>query len=286
MADKTYWIDANGTEYSFDTSNMKVLLGMRGKFMPPIEYVEDEIPLQPGAVLRAFKVKPRDIDIPLFIKASSEIELRNLVRSTLRMVNPLKRDGQIKVVSSDGSQRVLNCRYTGGFEGDEGQENSGILWQKTLLTFRAFDPFWYDSSTVVQTFTTGQPATFFPFFPLRLSSSTVFADIAINNRGDVETYPEWIVKGPGDGIVIRNLTTGEVINLNTTLSIGETLIINTKPLKKSIKKTDGTNLFSSQSDDSSFWALQPGQNSIRIEMSNATTDSSVQLSYTPRYWSP
>lgn len=284
MADNTYFIDSNGVEYPLDTPNIKVLLGMKGQFMPPIEYTEDETPLQHGSIARNFKVKPRDVDIPLLFKGSSEIELRNLVRNTLRMINPLKSDGKIKIISSDGSSRVLNCRYVGGFEGDDGRDASGTLWQKAVLGFRAFDPFWYDSSTIVKTFTTGQQATFFPFFPIRLTSSIIFADIVIDNLGDVETYPEWIIRGPGNGVVIRNFTTGEIVNINVSLDLGETIIINTKPGKKSVKKGDGTNLFGSQTDDSSLWSLQPGQNSIRIELSNATADSLVQLSYVHRYW--
>jgi hypothetical protein len=90
------------------------------------------------------------------------------------MFNPLKGDGALKSTSIDGSQRFLNCRYSGGLEISE----SGQTWQKVVLVLKAFDPFWYDSTTQVQTFKINEsPGTFFPIFPLRLSSSAVFADI-------------------------------------------------------------------------------------------------------------
>lgn len=285
--DKISWIDANGMETSLSKEiNYKVLNGMQGRFMPTLSFSEDEVPFHAGSRLRDIKVKSRDIDIPLLIKADSEIDLRNKIRACLRIFNPLKGDGKIRVTAPDGSQRELFCRYAAGLEGKEDRGSKGLTWMTFILVFRAFDPYWYDSSTIVQTFNTGQPATFFPFFPLRLSSSTVFADISVNNDGDVETWPEWIITGPGSGPVFRNLTTGEVMNLNATLQENESITIDTRPGNKTIKKDDGTNLFATLSDDSSLWPLESGNNNVRIEFSDVNTVSSVQLSYRNRYWGP
>lgn len=286
MADKISWIDANGTEHLFET-DMKVLSGMNGRFMPPISFVEEQVPFQAGSKLRQVKVEPRDVDVPIFIKAKDEIGLRLKMREVTRMLNPLKGDGVLKTIARDGSQRELTCRYSSGFEGKEDRDSKGVWWQKAVLVFRAFDPYWYDTITHVETFTIGQPATFFPLlFPFRLSSSTVFADTTIDNTGDVETWPEWIITGPGENIVLRNLTTGEIASVILRLDPGETITIDTKPFIKTVKKSDGSNMFHLLTDESSLWALQGGNNSIRIELSNATEESSVQLSYRNRYWGP
>jgi phage-related protein len=281
--DKISWIDSNGIEFPFDT----VLNGMNGRFMPPIAFTEEEMPFLHGSRLRNIKVKPRDVDIPIHLKDASEIEIRNMIRTCLRLFNPLKGDGKIRVLAPDGSQRELNCRYLQGLEGKEDKDSKGLAWMNFVLVFHAFDPFWYDSSTQVQTFKINEsPGSFFPILPLRLASSTVFADITINNTGDVEAWPEWIIMGPGDGIVLSNLSTGESTGLNLSIGIGETVTINTRPLQKTITKDDGTNLFYTMTDNSSLWALQEGNNSIQIEMANATTDSSIQLTYKNRYWGP
>jgi hypothetical protein len=286
MADSISWIDANGVEKTFQT-DMKVLSGMNGRFMPPVSFVEEEVPFQSGSRLRNVEIKTRDIDIPLFLKASSEIELRQKIREVLRMFNPLKGDGRIKTIAPDGSQRELICRYSTGLEGEENKDSKGIWWMKFIIVFRAFDPFWYDSSTIVQTFKINEsPGSFFPILPLRLTSSTVFADITVDNTGDVETWPEWIITGPCEEIVLRNMSTDEVTNLEVSLGVGETITIDTKPFHKTVTKNDGTNLFYTLTDESSLWALQEGSNSIQIEMANATTDSSIQLTYRNRYWGP
>lgn len=285
--DKIFWVDAKGTEQRLSLHpNFKVLKGMNGRFMPPVALIEEEVPFIQGSRLREVKVKARDVDIPLMIQGNSEVDLRNKVRDALRMFNPLKGDGKLRSVSVDGSQRELTCRYSGGFEGKEDNNTKGDTWQTLVLVFRAFDPFWYDTSTNVQTFQIGEPATFFPFFPLRLSSSTVFSDTTVDNTGDVETWPEWIVTGPGENIVLRNLTTGEITHLETSIQEGESITIDTRPFHKTVTKNDGTNLFYTLSDDSSLWTLQEGKNSIRLEMSNATEESNIQLSYRNCYWGP
>lgn len=286
--DKISWIDANGTEYPLSMQqNFVILKGMNGRFMPPLSVNEEEVPFQSGSRLRQIKVKSRDIDIPLLIKASSEIELRQKVRECLRMFNPLKGDGKLKVITPDGSQRDISCRYISGLEGKEDRNSKGDVWQTVVLVFRAFDPFWYDTGTNVQTFKINEsPGLFFPILPLRLVSSTVFADITVNNTGDVETWPEWIITGPGENIVLRNFSTGEVTHLETALESGETMTINTRPFVKTVTKSDGANLFGTMTDESSLWSLQEGENSIQIEMANATVDSNIQLTYKNRYWGP
>jgi phage-related protein len=293
MADKIYWIDANGNEHPLNIDGYRVLEGMKGRFMPPITVTKDEVPFQQGAKKRNIKVKDRPVDIPLLIKADTESQLRQRMRDTLKMINPFRGDGKLRSIAVDGSVRELTCYYTGGLEGDESRNAKGIWWQKAILVFDADDPYWYDSSTIVQTFKLNEnPGTFFPILPLRLVSSTVFADLTIANTGDVETYPEWIIQGPGEGIKITNLTTGDIIyfdHSDAVLDAGETITINTSPNppnEKTITKSDGSNVFYWLSDDSSLWELQEGNNAIQIQMANATVDSSIQLSYRNRYWGP
>lgn len=278
------WIDANGFETSLsDESTYEVLLGTKGFYMPPIDFVEDEVPFHHGSLLRNVKVRARDLDVPLVIRGKDEIDKRDKLRNLQRFLNPLKGSGRIKVTSYDGSERELRCLYIGGLEIDESSGLYNHRIQKAVLVFRAFDPFWYDTFTNVLTFTIGQPATFFPFFPLRLTSSSVFADTTVTNIGDVETWPEWIITGPGENIVLRNLTTGEITHLETSLEVGESITIDTGLYKKTITKNNGENLYYTLTDESSLWSLQEGINSIRIEMSNSNKESSVQLSYRNRY---
>jgi hypothetical protein len=285
MADSISWISPDGLEYSISDNHL-IKAGSDGLYMPPIDFVEEDVALQHGSRLREVLVRPREIDLPIYVDGTNEVDLRNQLRMLIRLLNPLKGDGKLRVKGPDGSQRELVCRYKGGLEISEKSDSKIGNLQGVVLVLRAFDPFWYDTTTQVHTFTTGQPATFFPFFPMRLSSSTVFADTTVENTGDVEAWPEWIITGPGDTIILRNLTTGEVTQLNVDLGRGESITIDTRPFHKTITRNNGINDFNTLTDDSSLWALQEGINNIRLEMSNATSESSIQLSYKNRYWGP
>jgi hypothetical protein len=280
-SEQFFWIDATGNETPLSNSpNFEILVGPTGRFMPPVDLVEQQVPFQPGTRLKQAYVKSRDIDLPLGITGVSKSDLRTQIRNLLNMFNPLAGDGQLKIIAEDGSQRLITCRYSSGLEIQE----TGLSWQSVIIVLKAFDPYWYDPNPIVQTFTVGTPATFFPMLPMRLTSSTVFADTTIANNGDVESWPTWIITGPGDTIYIRNLTTGEFININYTLAPGDTITIDTRPGKKTVTFGDGTNLYPNMSSDSSLWALQAGNNQVRIEMQNSQVTSNVQLSYQNRYW--
>lgn len=284
MSETITWIDADGTSYQLSgQSDRGVLQGLQGRFMPPFRRTEDVVPLQPGARLRDVQADAREVDVPISFKSASATALRTQVRAFLLRFSPARGDGKLRVTGPGGDQRELICRYAGGMELDEGQGVYGAAFQRAVLTFRAVDPYWYATSATVATYTTGEVATFFPFFPLRISASEIFADATVDNGGDVETWPEWIVTGPGSSIVLRNLTTGKLLSIGTTLADGETATVDTAPGAKKVEKNDGTNLFSTLSSDSSLWPLERGSNSIRIEMTGATADSSVQLTFTPRY---
>lgn len=281
------WFDSNNNEFDFTSANyVRVLKGMKGFQMPPIDYVEDEVPFLHGTKLRQIKVKARELDLPIKVSCPDSGTFAATMRNLLKTFNPLNNDGRLRMVSYDGVKRDINCRYVSGFEMDESTENSGDTWQNAIGVFRAFDPFWYDISPTIITFTNGSPATFLqsPFLPLKITSSTIFGNQTITVNGDVETNPTWVITGPGDSIVINNLTTGESINLNYSLGAGEYINIDTNEGKKTVTKNDGTNLYQYLSNDSSLWSLQAGVNNIQIQMQNSGTASSVQLSYTNRYW--
>jgi len=79
--------------------------------------------------------------------------------------------------------------------------------------------------------------------------------------------------------------TGKTLNLDVTLTAGETVTIDTTPGTRSVTKNDGTNLFGELSATSSLWALAKGSNAIQLEMSSATSSSSIAYSYERRWLS-
>lgn len=282
MAETVEWIDAAGT-----SSVLEVEWNVSGRFAPPVAMEEEAIPGQPGLRLRTVRHRERDFTLPLWITAASEAALRTALRQLIAKMDPTRGAGKVRVTGPGGDQREIECYYSGGLEMAERLgDTSGPLLQRGIATFRAHDPYWQDTTdTAAGPWQIGTaPGSFFPFFPLRLSSSEIFAATTITNLGDVDAWPVWTIVGPGSAISLKNLTTGKSLTLSTTISAGSSVVIDTRPGKKTVTRSDGVNLYSSLSSTSSLWPLRYGANSIQIEMAGATAGvSSVSLLRRHRY---
>jgi hypothetical protein len=139
------------------------------------------------------------------------------------------------------------------------------------------------TTTVLTSTTLYKSGSFFPFFPLTLLNSSLFASVTAQNDGDVDAWPIWTIEGPGSSILLRNQTTGKVLSLpSVTLTAGQQVQIDTRPNRRSVTVL-GVNGFSSLSSDSNLWPLVSGANGISIEMGGTGADSRVTLRFTERY---
>ncbi len=280
--ERVVWIEPDGS-----MSVLSVEWRASGRFAPAQEREEDTVPGEPGSRLRAVRHTAREFSLGLWITGTDETDLRTQMRDLVYRMDPVRGDGRIRVTAPGGDEREITCRTTGGLEMSEVLgDTSGPTVQRAAVLFRAADPYWSATADVVTTYTTSAtPPSFFPFFPLRLASSEAFIDTTVTNSGDVATWPVWRVYGPGSALVLRNLSTGEVLQLAVTLTAGEYVVIDTRPGQKTVTKNDGTNLFPSLTATSVLWALQRGPTLLRVEMTGTTSASTVQLTYRPRYLS-
>lgn len=282
-AEITQWVDPDGVVTVLDVD-----WEATGRFMPEPQVDEDEIPEQDGSRWRATRFKPRDFTLKITVVANTEPALRTELRNIVKAMNPKKGEGVIRVTSPIGDTREIGCRYSGGLSLDEKAEVSGPTMQQALVTFHANDPLWRDESDTTNTYQIGDPPSFFPSPPLRLTASEIAVDTTVDNQGDDDMWPVWTIYGPGAGATLRNLTTGKVLSLpDITLGSGESITIDTRPGKKTILRSDGANMFSSITVTSALWPLVEGTNAIRLEMTDVTVGvSMLQLSYRQRYLSP
>lgn len=282
MADEvTVWIDSTGAE-----TTLKVDWDVANRFAPPVMLDEDSVPEQDGERLRAVRFGAREFSLPLWIDGVSPGDLRTVMRTLVKVMNPKKGDGRIRVTSPLGDQREIVCRAIAGLDMREKLgDTSGPTVQKTTVLFKAWDPLWRATSDIVTEYQLGTTAAFFPIFPLRLASSEVFVDTTITNDGDAVQWPVWTLTGPGSSIVLQNLTTAESLVLSTVLGVGETITIDTQPGVKTVVKNDGSNLWPDVDAMSVLWGLAEGANAVRVQMAAATTASQVRLARRNRYLS-
>jgi hypothetical protein len=274
MTETIEYVDAAGVA----TALYKVR-GGAGRHMPPVLLDERPVPGSHGSRFRGCRFDAASPIIPILIDGASHEAYLQELRDVASALNPDKGVGKLRA-TSDVGVREQTAIYEAGLDHPENAPAYGVA----AVMFRAFDPFWYDTATVIGTFTTGTAAAFFPILPIRLASSEVFASATLANSGDVEAWPIWTITGPGSGLVLRNDTTGKTLALGYTIDAGEVVTIDTSPGEKTVTLNDGTNLFGSLTARQ-FWPVARGNNAVSVELVGATADSSVQVSYRRRWLS-
>jgi hypothetical protein len=304
MPEVITWIDADGNEYPLtDQPDVKVIFDREGFYMPPVDYVLETVPLdnqcangtakQEGQQVVRLDIKPREVRLELLVEGVDEADKWAKIRKYIKAFSPLKGEGRLEVTTPGSPTRYLKCRYLDGLTGKEDSESTTPTVQRLKVVLIAYDPYWYSANTISLTLTqTGTQQTFFPFFPLRLTSFQTFAETVINNDGEATAYPVWTVYGPAQSLKFTNVTTGQFIQVNDPgpldegvmlLNSGQYLTIDTRPGNYSVIRSDGTNLFKYVSPDSVMWGLQPGDNIISLEIASAASETRVDLTYETKY---
>lgn len=290
MPDEVFtWVEPDGALTVLnDGTVLEVGWDLQGRYMPPVEFVEDDVPAQDGSRLREVRVRPREVALPIDVMVADTAALRVLMRTLVRKFSPQRGDGRLRVLSADGTTRELWCRYRQGLELSEAFE-AGLGMQRTVVVLRAVDPFWYDLTPTAATFTSAAPVNFLgdPFLPIKLSSDSILGEQTVTNDGDVIAWPVWTVQGPATSVVLTNVTTGQVIDLPVALTNVQSVTIDTRPFFKTVRRNDGTNLYGSLTAASSLWALGSGGSTvIRTTVAGSTAETFVTLVFSRRWLAP
>lgn len=282
-AEIVQWVDPGGAITTLDVD-----WEASGRFMPDVQHQDIIVPGKPGGVHLLARHQNHEFTLTLTLATADEPSLRQAQRNLVYAMDPSRGEGIIRVTSTIGDVREIPCYYVSGLGMDESPGNSGPNMQQAKVTFRAYDPYWRDVSDTSASFDVGAVPTFFPIFPLRLTSSQIAVDATVLNDGDVQTWPWFTIQGPGSSITLQNITTGKFITFNTlSLTSGQSVVVDTRPGAKTVTLTTANDTFYDLSDFSSLWPLVVGNNAVRLTMSGAITGASkLTMNFRKKYLSP
>lgn len=265
---------------SGETIRFSTLVGAQQRMMPPVELVTIRVPQSQGGRFRWARHAERVVSLPVVVPGPTEG--RDEVRRWAKALDPLRGEGTLTVVQGPWAGRRIVCVYEAGL--DAFTEDYPLLGLATLL-FRASDPYWDDGAE--SSFTASQASTkttWFPFLPLVLGASDVFAVATITNVGDVDAWPVVTVTGPGSDLTVTNTTTADTWHLTGAIAAGSTAVIDTRPGHKSAR-VDGFNVFGRLTDDSVLWPLVPAANRVSIAFTGTTVATRVVFAWRNRWLS-
>src|SRR2546423_9698607 len=104
------WIDPDG-----GTTTLNVQWDVDGRFFPKVEFRTDKIPGHAGEVMRSVRHGTRDVQLPVWFRATNETTVRDMLRDIIDKMDPARGVGKLRVTGPDGvSQRELSCYYASG----------------------------------------------------------------------------------------------------------------------------------------------------------------------------
>jgi hypothetical protein len=270
------WRSATGETIRFVTRTEA-----QQRFMPPVTLHTIKVPQTQGARFRDARHDERLVTLPVVFPGPTAG--RDEIRRWARALDPVKGEGTLTVVQGDHAGRQLVCAYEAGLDGFT--EEYPMLGLGTLA-FHAADPYWQDATEHSDTAgidSTGH--TWFPFPPLVLGASDVFATLTLTNDGDVDAWPIITAHGPGNDLTVTNETTGLAWTITGAIVLDATpVVVDHRPGHKSVTYGDES-LFGRLTDTSVLWPIVPGTNRISIGFASADVNSSVSFTWRNRWLS-
>ncbi|MFE9684188.1 phage tail protein [Streptomyces sp. NPDC006285] len=249
-----------------------------------------------GARLRHAQVQPRTIVWPLFVEGADHdgflANWRALARAFTRTLRQgpdgVRTPGVLEIARPDGTRRRIAVFYQEGFDG-QGKKGYYRRSDTAVISLWAEDPYWVDPEPVGVHRESGAASSFFSPYPT-VSSSQVLGATTVNNPGDVNVWPTWVVTGPASLITFTHQGTGESFALNPNaaaighgnLLAGQQVTIQTDPGR--VRYQNGDNWIGGINwPGAQLWGLAPGDNEVTFALSGASAGSAVDLVFNPRY---
>lgn len=246
----------------------------------------EKSPFQDGTSIVNRNLDERRIRIEATILGTSESDNYLRKRKVGNILNP-KYQGTLTYTNVNRSYNI-KCEIE-QVTYPTGRDNKHRQYQKVLINLRALNPFFTDISDTSLTLTDVVPQFEFPLeiVPPGFEFGTLEQGEAdIINDSDVEV--PILIRIPGEVInaKIENVTTGEFIQVNSTIPSGSTLEINTEFGNKFVDLITGTtrtSQFNLIELNSTFFTLQRGTNRLKFTATQGATTSSVTIRYNNRY---
>lgn len=286
------WIDPFGTlwDLSGAAGDYFVMQGVKGVGAAPRTLTTDPS-VRGGTSLRQIQADARTITLPLYVgpggggaNALSETRRQLILAFTAtRLHGP----GQLIYSRTDGTQRVIDAYYSEGWDPDP---DCGVHDDVVALSLYCPSPWFRDlNPTSVGRAYQAVAQSFLAPYP-SVSSDATLGTTIINNAGDVEAYPSWVITGPASSITATLNSTGQTWTIDPNaaaighgnLLAGETVTFTTDPFSV-VGPAGQTWTGALNWPTATAWPLLPGNNSVTYTVTGSGTGTTITVNFFQRY---
>lgn len=287
------WIDPDGGVWDLaDTGAAPgvFVTGLSGISGPPLSSAALALP-SGRKIMQSILPQPQVLTLGLYAYAAGagQAAFRGLVNRITRAFYTVRggqpAPGTLTVQQDDGSSRQMACYTIAGLDQPD-QSQPPLDSTAWVLTLQG-EPFWSDTGPAA-------PVTFAapvagsgvpPMPPVLLGSGTALGSAVVDNTGDADAYPVWVITGPGKPTVTSD-TAGRAWSLDVTLTAGDVWTVVTSPDgQASVTDQNGASQWAhlAAGIPRDLWPLLPGVNQLTVELASAGPGSQIEMTYT-RQW--
>ncbi|WP_326554678.1 phage tail family protein [Micromonospora sp. NBC_01813] len=276
------------TGVSLTGYGVEALSGVTGLGLPPVavNYIEGA---GDGAVYRGERIQPRDLDIPLYVRAPDREQLKV---TTSRLTRILTSEIRLWWVEDNGEEWGLVCRRLGGGGYIYGKDTVGYDEAQTVVTLRAGQPLWQARNPMSRVIVSANAGRGLlkgdtSLSMLRVSGSAANGVILFESPGDAKAVPVWTIRGPiqGDGehpALEAISPTGERFAWDGVLSADDTLTIDTG--RALVYDQAGVNRYDDLLPAPRLWRIPSGQSRATIMALGTGGTTRITATWYPRKW--
>ncbi|WP_306009339.1 phage tail family protein [Bacillus sp. MMSF_3328] len=284
---KFTFINANNESVVLKNSGSYVVEDVSGLGDVDSNIQSQKAPDQDGDTYTGSNLEPRYLSFDINIIGLNRADTVQKRTKLGRVFNPTLGPGRL-IVENEMGTREIEAVSEHVPKYPQGRGNKGATFQKALINLKAPDPYWLERVRKEQ-MVVWEGGLEFP-----LSLPTFFAQQSENkakilqNDGEVPTSVRIIFNGPATApIRIINVTTGDFIEVNQSLTENERLEINTTPGQKSVRKIQGSgeswNAFHFIHLGSTFFRLIPGNNLLDYSTGADYERAAVSIAWHNRF---
>ena len=254
----------------------------------PVNNLTQQGPTQDGTTFLGYRYRERIIQLSLYGLGTDENTWHTRREELARIFRPSTSLIQLKYSVPPDRVRVWDCYVS--VPPDFSTANRIGMNQRAVVELRAPNPFCYDPEGVGLSFGLSGGGTGLPIplvFNMTFGASTISTTqtISLNAVNAAPSFPIITITGPINTPTITNNATGDKIQFTSNLGGGTVYTIDTRYGYKSVVDGSGVSKTSELSDDSdlSTFSLQPGDNSITISGTSATSATAIAWQYYKQY---
>lgn len=280
--------NSKGDSIAFDRQNF-LFTALTGFGEVGADIQRQKAPYQDGSTLIDVVLDERPISFEVSILGRSEVDISEKRRLLSRIFNPKLGNGQLSYTVGKTTFFIEGIsEHVPSYP--PGNDNRGNRFQRAIVDLICPNPYWISGEIVEQLVVWEGGLTFPLRLPTHFARQSASKAKVLMNEGDAETPLRIVFNGPATApILVENKTTGELIEVNQSLAVGERIEINTAFGQKRVEKVlaDGTrfNAFHYIKRGSKFFQLIPGNNLLDYSTGEDYERAGVTITWHNRYLS-